>query len=117
MRALLAYPCQNVDQPTATFQDIQQAVQVHPEKAAENLTKARWAMKERFDRGRNVATEYQVGDLVLWRDASTCSGEKGVNRKLLNKYGGPYRIAKVLCNDRYKITLKWLRVIRTLMPP
>ena len=41
------------------------------EKAAENLTKVRRAMKERFDKGRKVATEYQVDDLVLWRDAST----------------------------------------------
>ena len=87
-----------------SFQDIQKSVQARREKAAENLIKARLAMKKRFDKRRKVATEYQVGDLVLWRDASTCSGEKGVNRKLLNKYGGPYRIAKVIGNDRYKIT-------------
>ena len=74
-------------------------------------------MKERFDERRKVATEYQVGDLVLWRDGSTCSGEKGVHGKLLNKYGGPYRIAKVLGNDRYKrTTVKWLRGYKTLMP-
>ena len=59
-----------------SFQDIKQAVQARREKAAENLTKARQAMKERFDKMLKVATEYQVGDLVSWRDASTCSGEK-----------------------------------------
>ena len=33
-----------------------------------------------------------------------------MNRKILNQCGGPYRIAKVLGNDRYKITtVKWLR--------
>ena len=33
-----------------------------------------------------------------------------MNRKLLNKYGGPYRIAKMLVNDRYKVTtVKGLR--------
>ena len=85
-------------------QDIQQVVEACQEKAAENLTKVRWTMRECFDKGRKVATEYQVGDLVLWRDASTGSGEKGINKKLLNKYGGPYRIAKVLGSDRYKIT-------------
>ena len=53
-----------------SFQDIQQAIQ------AENLIKVRRAMKEHFDKGRKVATEYQEADLVLWRDASTCSGEK-----------------------------------------
>ena len=33
-----------------------------------------------------------------------------MNRKLLNKYGGSYRIAKVLGNDRYMVTtVKGLR--------
>ena len=78
----------------------------------------RWAIKERLDKGRKVATEYQVDDLVLWRDASTCSGEKGVYRKLLNKYGGSYRIAKVLGNDRYKITtIKGLRGYKKQLTP
>ena len=50
----------------ASSQDKLQPVEACQEKAAENLTKVRRAMKE-----RKVATEYQVGDLVLWRDAST----------------------------------------------
>ena len=86
-----------------SFQDIQQAVQPRREKAAENLAKARRAMKEGFGKRRKVATDYHMGDLLLWRDVSTCSEEKGVKRKLPNKYGGCYRIAKVLGNDRYKI--------------
>ena len=53
---------------------------------------------------------YKVGDLALWRDAPTCSSEKGVNRKLLSKYGGPYRAAKVLGHDWYRIaSVKGLR--------
>ena len=48
-----------------SFQDIQQAVEAHREKATENLTKTRRAKKERFDKRRKVATEHQVGDLVL----------------------------------------------------
>ena len=36
-----------------------------------------------------------------------------MNRKPLNKYGGPYRIAKVIGNDRYKITtVKGLRAYK-----
>ena len=73
-----------------------QVVEACLEKAVENLTKMRRAMKERFHKRHKVATEYQVGDFVF--------GEEGVIRKLLNKYGGPYRIAKVLGSDRYKIT-------------
>ena len=86
-------------QEGVSSQDIQQAVEACKDKAAENLTKVRRAMKERFDKGHKVATEYQMGDLVLCRDASTCSSEKGMNRKLLNKYGSPYRIVMVLGND------------------
>lgn len=29
-------------------------------------------------------------------------GEKGINRKVSNKYNGPYKITKVLLNDRYE---------------
>lgn len=94
----------NMAEEGETFEDIQQAVLRRRDKAAENLTKAEKAMKARYDRGRKVANQYQVGDLVLWREANTCSGEKGVNRKLLNKYGGPYRVSKVLGNDRYQLS-------------
>ena len=39
--------------------------------------------------------------------------KKSMKRKLLNKYGGPYQIAKVLGSDRYKITtVKGLRAYR-----
>ena len=55
----------------ASSLDKQQAVESCTEKAAETLTKVRRAMKERLDKRRKVATEYQIGDLLLWRDAST----------------------------------------------
>ena len=90
--------------------DIQAAVSDRRAKASENLTKASAAMKARYDKRRKVATSYKVGDLVLWRNAPTCSGDSGVNRKLLSKYGGPYRVARVLGNDRYRIaSVKGLR--------
>ena len=40
-----------------SFQDIQQMVQACREKAAENLTKVRRAMKEHFDKRSKVVTE------------------------------------------------------------
>ncbi|GJQ76072.1 hypothetical protein Trydic_g23913 [Trypoxylus dichotomus] len=45
-----------------------------------------------------------MGDLVLWRQASTVASEKGVNGKLRNKYNGSYKVTAVLGNDRYQIT-------------
>ncbi|ENN78477.1 hypothetical protein YQE_05055, partial [Dendroctonus ponderosae] len=82
------------------------------QKAAENLAKASRAMKARYDRRRRVTvTRYKVGDLVLWCNATTCSNEKGANRNLINKYDGPYRVAKVIGNDRYVImSVKGMRV-------
>lgn len=44
-----------------------------------------------------------MGDLVLWRQASSVAGVLGVNQKLTNKYSVPYKVTKVLGNDRYQI--------------
>lgn len=80
-------------------------------------------MKVVFDRRRKVATAggtskvgdtYKVGDLVLWRQAGTCSGEKDVNRKMINKFDGLYKVAKALANDRYVImAVKGVRGYKT----
>lgn len=70
-------------------------------KATENLIKVGEAMKTRYDKRRKVATNYEKGDLVLWRQGGTSIGDKGVNRKLSNKYEGPYKVTKVLGKDRY----------------
>lgn len=72
--------------------------------AAANLTRASEVMAKRYNKRRKVATVYRRGDLVLWRQAGTGYGEKGVNRKLSNKYDGPYKVTKVLANDRYEIS-------------
>lgn len=71
-------------------------------KASDNLMNASIQMKERYDKRRKVATEYKMGDLVLWRQSASSLGEKGINRKIANKYDGPYRIAKILRGDRYE---------------
>ena len=54
--------------------------------------------KKYYDKRRRAGTEYEVGDYVVIRnfDSST-----GVSRKLIPKFRGPYRVAKVLRNDRY----------------
>lgn len=57
--------------------------------------------KKQFDKGRSVAKTYQEGDLVLIR--VTCNAATGVSQKLLPKWRGPFRVVKVLDNDRYEV--------------
>lgn len=56
--------------------------------------------KRYFDKKRKEATKYNTGDLVrVERTAHTI----GKSRKLLPKLSGPYKITKVLDNDRYEV--------------
>lgn len=57
--------------------------------------------KERYDRTRKEARQYGEGDLVLV--LITSEPATGVSKKLLPKYKGPFRISKVLLNDRYEV--------------
>lgn len=58
--------------------------------------------KQRFDKGRITGRNYKVGDLILLRLTSTPN--TGTSKKLQPKWRGPFRIAKVLENDRYEVT-------------
>ena len=59
------------------------------------------AQKSRFDRVRTAGQPYQEGDLVLIR--LTSGPATGTSRKLLPKWRGPFRVTKVLGNDRYEV--------------
>lgn len=57
--------------------------------------------KERFDKNRKTGTKYKEGDLVrVERDLSGCDGK---SKKLNAKFQGPYRIIKILPNERFVI--------------
>lgn len=71
--------------------------------AKANLKRAAAQAKSRYDKRRRRATEYKVGDLVLWRGSATGRVDAKVSHKLVNKYDGPYRVAKAMPNDRYLI--------------
>lgn len=65
-------------------------------------------MKKHFDSKRKGSKKYNVNDLVLWSGAGV--EKKETNRKTGIRFGGPYKIKKVLGNDRYKIaSLKGLK--------
>lgn len=55
---------------------------------------------ERFNKTRKPGTCYKEGDLVRVERQVPHDGK---SQKLVNKYQGPYRIMKVLPNDRYLI--------------
>lgn len=55
--------------------------------------------KKRFDKKRKIARKYEVDDLVLVQKQHTTEGSK----KLLPVFKGPFKIIKVLENDRYVI--------------
>ncbi|KXZ75922.1 hypothetical protein TcasGA2_TC031710 [Tribolium castaneum] len=82
---------------------LSEELQANRAKTERNLKRTALQMKSRFDKKRKVATLYKVGDLVLWRQSATGCLDPGTNRKLANKYDGPYRVSRRLGNDRYQI--------------
>lgn len=65
------------------------------------LTKDQEAQKKRFDKARAVAAKYNEGDVVMV--LKTDAPATGTSRKLLPKFKGPFKVTKVLCNDRYEV--------------
>lgn len=57
--------------------------------------------KERYNKTRREATKYDEGQLVLVQ--ITSDPATGSSRKLHPKFKGPFRIRKVLINDRYEV--------------
>lgn len=57
--------------------------------------------KERYDRARREAIKYQEDDLVLIR--ITSDPATGTSKKLHPKFKDPFRVKKVLVNDRYEV--------------
>lgn len=82
--------------------DSEEKASTNQEKASRNIARTSQTMKERFDGKRRKPTIYKVGDLVLWKGAQ--SKTKETVRKLKEKYSGPYKVTKVLGNDRYIIS-------------
>ncbi|CAH1994471.1 unnamed protein product [Acanthoscelides obtectus] len=57
--------------------------------------------KERFDKTRIQAKKYLVDDVVMvLKTDAPCTG---ASRKLVPKYKGPFKVTKVLYNDRYEV--------------
>lgn len=71
------------------------------EEVNESIELNQQKQKHRYDSGRAPATVYKEGDLI--KLTRTNYYTQGNSTKLLSKFVGPYRIVKILGNDRYKI--------------
>lgn len=65
------------------------------------IDKRQEAQKLYYDKGRRPARTYANGDLV--KLAKTAFQNEGKSTKLMPTYEGPYKVVKVLGNDRYKL--------------
>ncbi|KAI5634129.1 hypothetical protein NE865_13170 [Phthorimaea operculella] len=71
------------------------------DKTAQHIQEKQNDMADRFNSKRCPAKTYSVGDLVLVQKQQNNPGD---SNKLLPPYSGPFKISKVLPNDRYEVT-------------
>ena len=70
------------------------------ENASKNIEKNQLINEKQYNEKRKDASVYSEGDYVMIRNIDTSAG---VNKKLLPKFKGPYRVKKVLDCDRYVV--------------
>ncbi|KAJ8913780.1 hypothetical protein NQ315_002686 [Exocentrus adspersus] len=70
------------------------------DKVAELLEKNREKQSEYYNRHKVETKKYNLGDLVMVRDQISSTGD---SRKLRPRYRGPYKVSKVLDQDRYVV--------------
>jgi len=71
--------------------------------ASERVRKQQEAAKKNFDKRRKLPTSYKIGDLVRIERTLTDKAMLGKPKKLTAKFQGPYRIIKILPNDRFLV--------------
>lgn len=72
------------------------------EEAAEKMKANAMRMKSRYDKGRRIGKPLAVGMLVMVERRILRPGL--ASGKLVPRYGGPYKITKILPHDRYEVT-------------
>lgn len=65
------------------------------------IDKAQTSQKKYYDKGRRPARTYNKGDLV--KITKVAFQNNGKSTKLMPSYEGPFRVIKVIGNDRYKV--------------
>ncbi|KAL4707304.1 hypothetical protein ACJJTC_019842 [Scirpophaga incertulas] len=72
-------------------------------KAKEKIDEQQIKAKKDFDKHRKKGTDYNIGDLVRIERNLVDNDSIGKSKKLLPKFHGPYRILKILPNDRFLV--------------
>lgn len=70
-------------------------------RAADRIEKNQKYNKEYFDKRRKPAHVYMEGSYVMIRNIDT---SKGASKKIIPEFKGPYKVSKILRNNRYVIT-------------
>lgn len=65
-----------------------------------HITKTQHEQKDRFDKSRCKPRKFKLGDLVRVERTILCPGK---SKKLTSKCSGPYKVIKVMDNDRYTV--------------
>lgn len=71
--------------------------------AGDKIRKQQADSKVQFDKHRKKASSYNVGDLVRIERSVNDKDHIGKSKKLIPKFHGPYRIVKILPNDRFLV--------------
>lgn len=71
--------------------------------ARERIEKQQDYAKKHFDKHRKRRTTYNIGDLVRIERTVIDKDHVGKSHKLIPKFQGPYRILKLLPNDRFLV--------------
>lgn len=71
--------------------------------AKNRIDKQQEISKRDFDRRRKKGTSYKVGDLIRIERTIVDKEHVGKSKKLVAKFHGPYRILKILPNDRFLV--------------
>lgn len=71
--------------------------------ASERVRKRQEYAKRNFDKHRKLPTSYKIGDLVRIERTLTDKAMLGKPKKLAAKLQSPYRIIKILPNDRFLV--------------
>lgn len=82
--------------------DPNQSIEEIRSEITEHIEKDQVSQKQRFDKNRKSPTIYKIGDLV--KINKQVPSNEGQSRKLLPKFSGPYKITKILDNDRYEVS-------------
>lgn len=81
--------------------DKQTRLELMRSKAADSINKSAGVMKRRYDKNRDSALVFKIGDMVMVERTPMVKGL--TSGKLVQRFIGPVKVQKILPNDRYHV--------------